>query len=84
MISTRVPSPCAISPIPGVSEGTAVGSVMVGVGAVKRARPKLEKPVLVMRKETERPEAVAAGTVKLAGVEFSLRWQVTTITFWFS
>ena len=27
------------------------------------------KPVLVLRKETERPEAVAAGTVKLAGVE---------------
>lgn len=27
------------------------------------------KPVLVLRRETERPEAVAAGTVKLAGVE---------------
>lgn len=27
------------------------------------------KPVLVLRKETERPEAVAAGTVKLAGVD---------------
>ena len=27
------------------------------------------KPVLVMRRETERPEAIAAGTVKLAGVE---------------
>ena len=26
------------------------------------------KPVLVMRRETERPEAVAAGTVKLCGV----------------
>ena len=26
------------------------------------------KPVLVLRRETERPEAVAAGTVKLAGV----------------
>ena len=29
----------------------------------------LGKPVLVMRRETERPEAVAAGTAKLAGVE---------------
>ena len=27
------------------------------------------KPVLVLRKETERPEAIAAGTAKLAGVE---------------
>ena len=27
------------------------------------------KPVLVLRKETERPEAIAAGTVKLAGVD---------------
>lgn len=27
------------------------------------------KPVLVMRRETERPEAIAAGTAKLAGVE---------------
>lgn len=31
--------------------------------------PSLGKPVLVVRKETERPEAVAAGTVKLAGVD---------------
>ena len=27
------------------------------------------KPVLVLRRETERPEAVAAGTAKLAGVD---------------
>jgi len=31
--------------------------------------PALGKPVLVARKETERPEAIEAGTVKLAGVE---------------
>ena len=30
--------------------------------------PALGKPVLVLRRETERPEAVAAGTVKLCGV----------------
>ena len=30
--------------------------------------PALGKPVLVMRRETERPEAVEAGTVKLCGV----------------
>jgi hypothetical protein len=33
--------------------------------------PALGKPVLVVRKETERPEAVEAGTVKLAGTERS-------------
>ena len=31
--------------------------------------PSLGKPVLVLRRETERPEAIEAGTVKLAGVE---------------
>ena len=28
------------------------------------------KPVLVLRRETERPEAIAAGTAKLAGVTY--------------
>ena len=37
------------------------------VGAIDR-RVLLGKPVLVMRRETERPEAVEAGTVKLCGV----------------
>jgi UDP-N-acetylglucosamine 2-epimerase len=31
--------------------------------------PALGKPVLVLRTETERPEAVEYGTVKMAGVE---------------
>ena len=31
--------------------------------------PALGRPVLVLRRETERPEAVAAGTVRLAGTE---------------
>ena len=31
--------------------------------------PSLGKPVLVLRNETERPEAVDAGTVKIAGVK---------------
>ena len=29
----------------------------------------MAKPVLVLRRETERPEAVEAGTVKIAGVD---------------
>ena len=43
--------------------------VMTDSGGLQEEAPALGKPVLVMRKETERPEAVAAGTVKLAGVE---------------
>ena len=31
--------------------------------------PSLGKPVLVMRENTERPEAVVAGTVKLVGTD---------------
>ena len=36
-------------------------------GGVPEVAPSLGKPVLVMRDTTERPEAVAAGTVKLVG-----------------
>ena len=44
--------------------------VMTDSGGLQEEAPALGKPVLVLRKETERPEAVEAGTVKLAGVEF--------------
>ena len=43
--------------------------VMTDSGGLQEEAPALGKPVLVMRRETERPEAVAAGTAKLAGVE---------------
>ena len=43
--------------------------VMTDSGGLQEEAPALGKPVLVMRKETERPEAVEAGTVRLAGVE---------------
>lgn len=43
--------------------------IMTDSGGLQEEAPALGKPVLVLRKETERPEAVAAGTVKLAGVE---------------
>lgn len=36
---------------------------------VQEEAPSLGKPVLVMRENTERPEAVTAGTVKLVGTE---------------
>lgn len=38
-------------------------------GGIQEEAPALGKPVLVLRTETERPEAVDAGTVKLVGVE---------------
>ena len=38
--------------------------VMTDSGGIQEEAPALAKPVLVLRKETERPEAVAAGTVK--------------------
>ena len=43
--------------------------VMTDSGGLQEEAPALGKPVLVMRRETERPEAVEAGTVKLCGVE---------------
>ena len=43
--------------------------VMTDSGGLQEEAPALGTPVLVMRRETERPEAVAAGTAKLAGVE---------------
>ena len=43
--------------------------VMTDSGGLQEEAPALGKPVLVLRRETERPEAVAAGTVQLAGVE---------------
>lgn len=44
--------------------------VMTDSGGLQEEAPALGKPVLVLRKETERPEAVQAGTVKLAGVDY--------------
>ena len=41
--------------------------VLTDSGGVQEEAPSLGKPVLVMRDVTERPEAVAAGTVRLVG-----------------
>ena len=43
--------------------------VMTDSGGLQEEAPALGRPVLVLRRETERPEAVAAGTVKIAGTE---------------
>jgi UDP-N-acetylglucosamine 2-epimerase (non-hydrolysing) len=41
--------------------------IVTDSGGVQEEGPSLGKPVLVLRDETERPEAVAAGTVRLLG-----------------
>ena len=43
--------------------------VMTDSGGIQEEAPSLGKPVLVLRDTTERPEGVAAGTLKLVGTE---------------
>jgi UDP-N-acetylglucosamine 2-epimerase (non-hydrolysing) len=43
--------------------------ILTDSGGVQEEAPALGKPVLVMREVTERPEAVAAGTVRLVGTQ---------------
>lgn len=43
--------------------------VMTDSGGIQEEAPSLGKPVVVLRTETERPEAVKAGTVKVVGVK---------------
>lgn len=43
--------------------------ILTDSGGIQEEAPSLGKPVLVMRDTTERPEAVAAGTVKLVGTQ---------------
>ena len=43
--------------------------ILTDSGGIQEEAPSLGKPVLVMRDMTERPEAVAAGTVKLVGTD---------------
>ena len=43
--------------------------VMTDSGGIQEEAPHFGKPVLVLREETERPEAVEAGTVKVVGTD---------------
>lgn len=43
--------------------------IVTDSGGVQEEAPTLGKPILVIRKETERPEGILAGTAKLIGVE---------------
>ena len=46
--------------------------ILTDSGGIQEEAPSLGKPVLVMRDTTERPEAIAAGTVKLVGTDVML------------
>ncbi|MBQ6819811.1 MAG: UDP-N-acetylglucosamine 2-epimerase (non-hydrolyzing) [Clostridium sp.] len=50
--------------------------IMTDSGGIQEEAPALGKPVMVLRTETERPEAVEAGTVKLVGIEESAIFEV--------
>lgn len=51
--------------------------VLTDSGGLQEEAPSLGKPVLVLRNETERPEAIEAGTVKIAGVEYENIYNMT-------
>lgn len=51
--------------------------IMTDSGGVQEEAPSLGKPVLVLRNTTERPEGVAAGTLKLAGVDEETIYNLT-------
>jgi UDP-N-acetylglucosamine 2-epimerase (non-hydrolysing) len=54
--------------------------ILTDSGGIQEEAPSLGKPVLVMRETTERPEAVAAGTVRLVGTDpASIRSAVATL-----
>ena len=43
--------------------------ILTDSGGIREEAPSLGKPVLVMRDTTERPEGIAAGTLKLVGTD---------------
>ena len=55
--------------------------VMTDSGGLQEEAPHFGKPVLVLRTETERPEAVEAGTVKVVGVDESVIYNAAKTLF---
>lgn len=45
--------------------------IITDSGGIQEEAPSLGKPVLVFRNETEREEAIAAGTAKLVGTSYT-------------
>jgi UDP-N-acetylglucosamine 2-epimerase (non-hydrolysing) len=52
--------------------------ILTDSGGVQEEAPSLGVPVLVLRDTTERPEGIAAGTLKLAGTEEETIYQLAT------
>ena len=53
--------------------------VLTDSGGLQEEAPSLGKPVLVLRSETERPEAIEYGTVKLAGTKMKNIYTLASI-----
>ncbi len=51
--------------------------IMTDSGGIQEEAPALGKPVVVLRTETERPEAVDAGTVIIAGIDGDIIYKST-------
>ena len=49
--------------------------IMTDSGGIQEEAPSLGKPVLVLRDTTERPEGIAAGTLKLVGTDETIIYQ---------
>lgn len=52
--------------------------ILTDSGGIQEEAPSLGKPVLVMRDTTERPEGIAAGTLKLAGTDENTIYDICT------
>lgn len=52
--------------------------ILTDSGGIQEDAPALRKPVLVLRRETERPEGIEAGTAKLAGTDENTIYEMTT------
>lgn len=53
--------------------------ILTDSGGIQEEAPALDKPTLVMREVTERPEGIAAGVVKLVGTDINTIVQETSI-----
>lgn len=51
--------------------------ILTDSGGIQEEAPSLGKPVLVLRDTTERPEGIAAGTLKLVGTDEDMIYQET-------
>ena len=51
--------------------------ILTDSGGIQQEAPSLGKPVLVLRDTTERPEGIKAGTLKLAGTEEEVIYNMT-------